>query len=161
MLKTPFICNTTLLSIHTLCCECACAIGIQCNKYSICHFLFFLPHPLLATPPSCHTPCLLRLGNISALLRIFSVYESLSLSHIEGLETYNSRFGLLVSTLKKKPYDPLEYRKQDFDIDFHDFKLQLSELEVRVRSLCRQLTASHIAACNTRCAQQLLYHMTI
>ncbi len=58
-------------------------------------------------------------------------YESLGLSRIEGIETFNARFGLLVSTLRKKPYDPLEHRKQDFDIDFREFTVQLADLEVR------------------------------
>lgn len=73
-----------------------------------------------------------RLDNIIEFLRITLTYDSLGLSRIEGIETFNARFGLLVSTLKKKPYDPLEHRKQDFDADFHEFKVQLAELEVHV-----------------------------
>ena len=57
-------------------------------------------------------------------------YETLGLSRIEGIETYNSRFNLLVSNIKKKSYDPLEHRKKDFDVDYEDFKAQLKELDV-------------------------------
>ena len=59
-----------------------------------------------------------------------ATYETLSLSRIEGIDTFNARFNLLVSTLKKKPYNPLEHRKQNFDIDYQEFKHQLSDLEV-------------------------------
>lgn len=57
-------------------------------------------------------------------------YDTLGLSRIENIETFNARFGLLVSTLKKKSYDPLDHRKPDFDIDYQEFKHQLSDLEV-------------------------------
>ena len=76
-----------------------------------------------------------RLGNLTEFLRITGTYESLGFSRIEGIETFNARFGVLVSTLKKKPYEPLDYRKQDFDMDFQDFKLQLTDLEVRLFAL--------------------------
>ena len=57
-------------------------------------------------------------------------YETMSLSRIEGIETFNSRFGLLSSGLKKKPYDVLDHRKDDFDADYEDFKIQLKDLDV-------------------------------
>lgn len=63
-------------------------------------------------------------------------YESLGLSHIEGIDTYNNRFNLLVSNIKKKSYDPLEHRKKDFDVDYEDFKAQLKELDVRTLLGC-------------------------
>ena len=58
------------------------------------------------------------------------MYTSLSLSTIEGIEQFNSRFGLLVSNLKKRPYDPLQQRKQDYDLDYKEFVFALGELEV-------------------------------
>ena len=73
-----------------------------------------------------------RLDNITAFLKTVATYETLGLSRIEGIETFNARFGLIVSTLKKKPYDPLEHRKPDFDVDYQEFKLQLADLEVRI-----------------------------
>ena len=76
-----------------------------------------------------------RLDNIIEFLRTVATYETLSLSRIEGIETFNNRFNLLVSTLKKKPYDPLEHRKPDFDVDYEDFKHQLSDLEVSIQGL--------------------------
>ena len=64
-------------------------------------------------------------------LEITRTFETLGLSRIEGIDTYNSRFGLLVNNIKKKPYDPLEHRKKDFDIDYEDFKAQVKDLEVK------------------------------
>lgn len=73
-----------------------------------------------------------RLANITEFLKTTKVYESLSLSRIEGIETFNSRFGLLASGLKKKPYNILDHRKDDFEVDYEDFKQQLKDLEVLV-----------------------------
>jgi len=72
-----------------------------------------------------------RLENIGEFLRTMQTYETLGLSRIEGIESFNARCQLLFSNLKKKPYDVLEHRKQDFDIDYQEFKLQLKEFEVR------------------------------
>lgn len=78
-------------------------------------------------------PC--RLENISEFLQTVGVYETLGLSRIEGIETFNSRCTLLITNLKKKGYDPLEHRKHDFDIDYDDFKSQLKDLEVCISTV--------------------------
>lgn len=67
---------------------------------------------------------------ICEFLNTTSVYATLELSRIEGIDTFNSRFNLLVSGLKKKPYNLLEPRREDFDTDYEDFKQQLTELNV-------------------------------
>ena len=67
------------------------------------------------------------------MLHTIDVYSSLGLSHIEGIETMHSRFQLIVSGMKKKPYDILDQRKTDFDVDFEEFKR--STLDIRVRSI--------------------------
>jgi len=71
-----------------------------------------------------------RVDNIVEFLTTIQTYNTLGLSRIEGIETYNSRFGVLVMNTKKKPYDPLDHRKKDFDVDYDDFKSQLKDLEV-------------------------------
>ena len=73
-----------------------------------------------------------RIDCIVDLLHSTRVYETLGLSHIEGIDTYKNRFNVLVSNIKKKSYDPLDHRKKDFDIDYEDFKVQLKDLEVRI-----------------------------
>ena len=72
-----------------------------------------------------------RLENIGEFLRTAQTYETLGLSRIEGIENFHARCQLLLTNLKKKPYNPLEHRKQDFDVDYQDFKTQLKEFEVR------------------------------
>lgn len=75
-----------------------------------------------------------RVDNIVDFLHSTETYHTLSLSRIEGIETYNNRFGVLVSNIKKKAYDPLDHRKKDFDVDYEDFKGQLKDLEVSDKS---------------------------
>ena len=67
------------------------------------------------------------------MLHTIDVYSSLGLSHIEGIETMHSLFQLIVSGMKKKPYDILDQRKTDFDVDFEEFKR--SALDIRVSSI--------------------------
>ena len=74
----------------------------------------------------------LRLQNSIEFFQTIATYETLSLYCIEQIDTFNSRFNLLVSGLKKKPYDVLDYRKLEFEGDYEDFKVQLTELDVRI-----------------------------
>ena len=76
----------------------------------------------------------LRLQNLIEFFQTSAMYETLSLSRIEQIGTFNSCFNLLVSGLEKKPYDVLDYRKLEFKGDYEDFKVQLTELDVRIRA---------------------------
>ena len=71
-----------------------------------------------------------RLKKLMEVLNTIKNYSSLSLSHIEGIETYNNRFNLLVTNLRKKTYDPLDARRSEFDLDFDEFKRQLVDINV-------------------------------
>ena len=71
-----------------------------------------------------------RVDKIAELLKTVDVYETLSLSRLDGIDTFNSRFNLLITTIKKKPYEILDQRKMDFDIDYDEFKRQLTDLNV-------------------------------
>ena len=73
---------------------------------------------------------LFRIGKISEMLQTIDVYSSLGLSHIEGIDTLHSRFQLIVSGMKKKPYDILDQRKSDFDADFEEFKRLTLDIQV-------------------------------
>ena len=72
-----------------------------------------------------------RLEKLTKLLNTAATYDILSLSQLDGMDVYSQRFNVLVTTLKKKPYDILEHRKADFDIDYDDFQRQLLDLNVR------------------------------
>lgn len=72
-----------------------------------------------------------RLEKLTKLMNTVATYDVLTLSQLDGMETFSQRFNVLVTTLKKKPYDILEHRKADFDIDYDDFQRQLTDLNVR------------------------------
>lgn len=72
-------------------------------------------------------PLLLQIIEVLNALETFSV---LSESKIEGIETISNRFQHMYSTLKKKPYDPLDHRKLDFEADFSEFKRHINEIQV-------------------------------
>ena len=75
-----------------------------------------------------------RLCKVREMLEISTTYSTLGQSHVEGIETIHSRFQLLVTGMKKKPYDLLEHRKTDFDTDFEEFKRQSVDIKVTHRS---------------------------
>ena len=72
-------------------------------------------------------PLLLQIIEVLNALETFSV---LSESKIEGIETISNRFQHMYSALKKKPYDPLDHRKPDFEADFFEFRRQISDIQV-------------------------------
>ncbi len=44
----------------------------------------------------------------------------------------SNKFQVIVTSMKKKPYDYLDQRKMEFDSDFDEFKRQINELHVSV-----------------------------
>lgn len=64
-------------------------------------------------------------------MTILDTYDVLTLSNIEGIESFAQKYSTIYKGMKKKPYDILDHRKIDFDYDYEDFKRQISELEVR------------------------------
>ena len=110
------------------------SFSVSCHSIFMAIYILVHAFPCLPTSHFSFLP-LHRLDNIIEFLKTVATYETLGLSRIEGIETFNARFGLLVSTLKKKSYDPLEHRKPDFDVDYQEFKLQLADLEVGINGV--------------------------
>ena len=114
------------------------SIILQCSHFTclwVSHNIDCMPHRAPIVVSEIHisdyeSPSS-RLDNIGEFLRTAQTYETLGLSRIEGIENFHARCQLLLTNLKKKPYNPLEHRKQDFDVDYQDFKTQLKEFEVR------------------------------
>lgn len=71
-----------------------------------------------------------RLNKIIDMLDTMKAFSCLGESRIEGMEQLWNKFVLIVTTMKKKPYDLLDYRKMDFDADFDEFKRQINDLQV-------------------------------
>ncbi|XP_077866685.1 dynein axonemal heavy chain 5-like [Saccoglossus kowalevskii] len=75
-----------------------------------------------------------RLLKIIDIFDSIVVYSKLSDCRIEGMELMASRFNAIITTIRKKPYNPLDQRKADFDIDYDEFKRQISELQSQIKS---------------------------
>ena len=52
------------------------------------------------------------------------------------MELLANKFSVIVTSMKKKPYDFLDQRKAEFDQDFDDFKRQISDLHVSIMGIC-------------------------
>ena len=90
-----------------------------------------LPSPsppvcVIATAPiSIITTSLLlfcRIVKLEEMLNTMDTFSRLSSSHIEGIEVISSRFQILVTGMRKKPYDFLDQRKSEFDVDYEEFR---------------------------------------
>ena len=74
-----------------------------------------------------------RLEKILEMMMTLKRFEALEQSRIEGIDMLNAKFQFLTSTMEKKTYDYLDYRKLEFDSDFEEFKRSVVELEVSIR----------------------------
>ena len=69
------------------------------------------------------------------MLNTIETYNVLTTSQIEGIEPMAAKFTHIYANIKKKPYDILDHRKIDFDIDFDDFRRHVSDLGVIIANL--------------------------
>ncbi|XP_076449856.1 dynein axonemal heavy chain 5-like isoform X2 [Babylonia areolata] len=79
-----------------------------------------------------------RLKKIIEMFDTMEMYSHLSESKIEGMELMANKFNVIVTSMKKKPYDFLDQRKAEFDQDFDDFKRQISDLHTAIVSFMDQ-----------------------
>ncbi|ESO89757.1 hypothetical protein LOTGIDRAFT_192667 [Lottia gigantea] len=73
-----------------------------------------------------------RLKKIIEMFDTMEMYSHLAESKIEDMETQASKFNVIVTAMKKKPYDYLDQRKMEFDQDFEDFKRQIQQLHSNI-----------------------------
>ena len=50
---------------------------------------------------------------------------------IEGIDPMITKFQQIYASIKKKPYDPLDHRKVEFENDYADITKQINDLQVR------------------------------
>jgi len=62
-------------------------------------------------------------------VEIFNLYNPVHASHIDGLEDISIRLHELHDSILEKTYDPLEFRKPDFDIDFVIIRGQIDDIQ--------------------------------
>ena len=67
------------------------------------------------------------------MLEIIEQWNALNLSKIEGLEPINVAFRTMITQVKKRPYDVLNTRKNEFDTDFTQFRRDIEDLRVRLQ----------------------------
>jgi dynein heavy chain len=87
-----------------------------------------------------------RLKQVQSVVETVQEFSVLKDSHIEGIDIVATRFQQLVSTLKKKPYDPLDHRKMEFASDFEDFQLGVGELGDQL-VIFMNARLSHVKSC--------------
>ncbi|XP_077982678.1 dynein axonemal heavy chain 5-like [Glandiceps talaboti] len=75
-----------------------------------------------------------RLVKIIDIFDTIKVYQQLAECRIEGMELMANRFHVIMTSMKKKPYDPLDQRKTDFDLDYDDFKRQVNDLQSQIKA---------------------------
>ena len=59
---------------------------------------------------------------------------------LAGMEILANKFTVIYTSMKKKPYDLLDQRKTDYDIDYQDFKRSIGELQVNFNTFFRDVT---------------------
>lgn len=63
------------------------------------------------------------------MITAVKTFSVLGQSTIEGIDTLASKFQNIYLTMKKKQYDILAPRKAEFEVDFAEFMVQISNLE--------------------------------
>lgn len=67
------------------------------------------------------------------MLETTTTYSILHSSKIEGIDTFAQKFTSFFETIISKKYDPLDFRKADFDIDYDEFKNNTVNTELELR----------------------------
>ncbi len=75
-----------------------------------------------------------RLEQIKRVVNIEAQFSSLRHSHIEGIDALASRLNSLIANFKKKPYNPLDHRRAEFNVDYNDLCRQMTDLEEMLAS---------------------------
>eukprot|EP00118_Oscarella_pearsei_P013119 m.101516 g.101516 ORF g.101516 m.101516 type:complete len:4701 (+) comp37133_c1_seq2:73-14175(+) len=79
-----------------------------------------------------------RLSRILFMMETFQTYETLTTSRIEGIDPFASKYQMIMTTVKKKPYDTLDHRKLEFDSDFEEFLANLEDLQNQLQGFLDQ-----------------------
>ena len=120
--------------------DCAFAVGqaflskpgkaIPC-LFVVVVFLIFRAHHRMSPRPHRIPP---QTGSFcSQIIEVLNALETFSVlfeCKIEGIDAIAHRFNHLYATLKKKPYDPLDHRRPEFNVDFTEFQCHIQDLEV-------------------------------
>ncbi|XP_071944819.1 dynein axonemal heavy chain 8-like [Antedon mediterranea] len=70
-----------------------------------------------------------RCEKIIDVVNTIEVFSVLATTSIEGIDPIANKFQVIYSNIKKKPYEILDHRKIDFDVDYDEFKKSIYDLE--------------------------------
>lgn len=75
-----------------------------------------------------------RLNKLIDVMEITVAHSILQSSRIEGINLYAKKFVSFFQTISSQTYDPLDHRKPLFDYDYDEFKKNVAETQLELRS---------------------------
>ncbi|KAI4504021.1 hypothetical protein M0802_000492 [Mischocyttarus mexicanus] len=75
-----------------------------------------------------------RLIKIMDVLEITLTYSIFQSSTLEGIDRFSAKFLSFFQKISSKNYDPLDHRKPYFNIDYDEFKRNVEETEIELRT---------------------------
>ena len=74
---------------------------------------------------------------VSKLIDLFTTIQQFSSlachKQIDGMETMNKKFTQIINHFRRKPYDFLDYTKNQFDRDYLEFNVSIHDLEASLQ----------------------------
>ena len=74
-----------------------------------------------------------RLEKVQDMLQTMDRFSILTVSKIEGLESHNKQWQAVVGMARKKNYDLLDHRKQEFEVDYDDFLRAVELMQTKLQ----------------------------
>lgn len=76
------------------------------------------------------------------VLQISLKYSILQSSKLEGIEVHEAKFRNIFMVISSKPYDALNHRKPDFDVDYDIFKQAIDTADEDLRAYKKQILSA-------------------
>ena len=74
-----------------------------------------------------------RLEKVKDMLLTMDRFSILAISKIEGMDAHNKQWTSVVGMAKKKNYDILDHRRQEFEVDYDDFLRAVELLQSKLQ----------------------------
>lgn len=74
-----------------------------------------------------------RLEKVKDMLQTMDRFSILAVSKIEGMDSHNKQWTSVVGMAKKKNYDILDHRRQEFETDYDDFLRAVDSLQNKLQ----------------------------
>ncbi|KNE55648.1 hypothetical protein AMAG_01535 [Allomyces macrogynus ATCC 38327] len=70
-----------------------------------------------------------RIQKVVDMFSVIDKFVKLESLGVEGMDNILKRFNNIVTSMQRKPYDILDHRKMEYDLDYNAFKKQIADLE--------------------------------